>query len=106
MQIFIKDLTFKTIIGILPFERVQKQRVVINIVFRYEYNDKTKKFVDYALVAKTTKSFIKKNKFELIEEAVLQLKKHLYKRFDISNLQIEISKPDILKDCVVSIKKS
>lgn len=104
MKVFIDDLTFKSIIGILPFERVKKQRVILNISFEYQYNDQRKDFVDYSLVAEDAKKIIKKGKFELIEEALEALHKKLYKKYPIKNLQIKISKPDILKECIVSVQ--
>ena len=46
---------------------------------------------------------MKKKKFLLIEDAILNLEKKIYKRFRVTNLQIKIAKPDILKDCLVSV---
>ena len=103
MKVSIKELSFKTIIGILPFERAKKQKVVINISFKYSFNSNSKKFIDYSKVSSLTKKIMKKNKFELIEDAILTLKKLIYKKFNLSNLQIKITKPDILKDCTVSV---
>ena len=39
MKIEINNLTFKCIIGILDFERIKKQRVILNISFEYEFDD-------------------------------------------------------------------
>ena len=104
MKVYIEDLSFKTIIGLLPFERVNKQNVIINASFEYRYDEKKKDFVDYSLVAKEIKSIIKKGKFELIEEGLETLHKKLYRQFPIKNLQIKITKPDILKECRVSVQ--
>ena len=38
MKIEISDLTFKCIIGILDFERIKKQKVIINISFEYDFS--------------------------------------------------------------------
>ena len=48
MKIEISDLTFKCIIGILDFERQEKQRVIVNLSFDYEF--KNGSFIDYAEV--------------------------------------------------------
>ena len=37
MKIEIEQLTFKCIIGILDFERVKKQKVIINLSFDYDF---------------------------------------------------------------------
>lgn len=103
MNVSIDGLTFKTIIGILPFERKIKQKVVLDISFSYIFSKNQKDFVDYSHVAKMAEKIIKKEKFLLIEDALLFLEKSLTKEFKIENLKIKISKPDILKNCKVSV---
>jgi len=103
MKVSIHSLTFKTIIGILPFERVTKQKVILDIFFEYKFSKKEKDFVDYSHVAKMVKQIMKEEKFELIEDALLYLEKALKAKFSISNLYITITKPNILKNCVVSV---
>ncbi|WP_423243523.1 dihydroneopterin aldolase [Aliarcobacter butzleri] len=38
MKIDIENLEFKCIIGILDFERVKKQKVIINLSFEYDFS--------------------------------------------------------------------
>lgn len=104
MKVYINNLTFKTIIGILPFEREKKQTVIVDATFHYNYSNKKKDFVDYSLVANDIKKLMKKNKYELIEEALKDIKYYLYQKYPIKKLQLKISKPEILKNCIVSIK--
>ena len=101
MKIEINNLTFKCIIGILDFERIKKQRVIINSSFEYEF--KKDFFIDYAEVSALIKTTIKKEKFLLLEDAILHLETLLTDKYKIKNLKIKILKPDILKDCIVSI---
>lgn len=101
MKIEISDLTFKTIIGILPFEREKKQKVIVNISFEYEF--KKDDFINYAEVSELIKKTIKKEKFLLLEDAILHLENLLNQKYSIKNLFIKISKPNILKDCIVSL---
>lgn len=101
MKIEISNLTFKCIIGILDFERIKKQRVSINISFKYKYTKEY--FIDYSEVANIVKDTMKKKKFLLLEDALLILECKLYKLYKISNLRIKIAKPDILEDCIVSL---
>ena len=103
MQVFIEDLSFKTIIGILPIERIKKQQVIINISFEYNFSKNKKDFIDYSKVADIIKKNMKKKKFRLIEDAIISLCKTLYKKFNISNLDIKITKPDIIRNCIVSV---
>lgn len=101
MKVEIKDLNFKCIIGILDFERIKKQKVVVNISFEYKF--KKDVFIDYSEVSSFIESQMKKKKFLLIEDAIIFFKKKLYKMYNITNLHIKISKPKILKNCIVSV---
>lgn len=101
MKVNIKNLEFKCIIGILDFERKKKQKVIIDISFKYNY--KKGDFIDYSEVAFLVKQNLKQQKFGLIEDAIVDTKELLEFKFDIKNLKIKITKPDILKDCLVSV---
>ena len=104
MKIQIKNLEFNTIIGILDFERITKQKVRVNCTIEYDFD---KQFLDYALVAEHIKSEMVSKQFELIEEALLSLKRSLKQEFVLtSTLFLEISKPDILADCEVSLSET
>ena len=101
MKIEINNLTFKCTIGILDFERIKKQRVILNISFEYEFTKDF--FIDYAEVSTLLKSTMKTQKFLLLEDAILYIENLLLNKYPITNLQIKISKPDILKDCIVTL---
>lgn len=101
MKIEINKLTFKCIIGILDFERIKKQRVIVNISFEYEFSKDF--FIDYAEVSTLIKNTMKEKQFLLLEDAILDLENILLNKYPIKNLHIKISKPDILKNCVVTL---
>ena len=101
MKIYIEDLSFKCIIGILDFERVKKQKVIVNLSFDYEFKDNL--FINYAEVSDLIKTTMKKRKFLLLEDAIISLKEIIDTKYSISNLKLKITKPDILKDCKVSL---
>jgi len=101
MKVNINNLEFKCIIGILEFERKTKQKVIVDISFKYDY--KKDEFIDYSEVAFLVKQNLKQQKFGLIEDAILDTKELLEFKFDIKKLKIKITKPDILKDCLVSV---
>ena len=102
MKIEISDLTFKCIIGILDFERIKKQKVIINLSFEYQFSKDS--FINYAEVSDLVEKTMKKEKFLLLEDAILHLENLLNTSYDINNLKIKISKPNILKNCVVSLE--
>ena len=103
MKVRINGLTFKAIIGILPFERKKKQKVIVDLSFEYEFQKKNDDFIDYSVVAELVKYNIKKEKYYLIEDALLGIKQLLKNKFKIKKLKLKISKPDILQDCQVSV---
>ncbi len=67
MKIFIENLTFDAILGILEKERNSPQKIIVNTKITYDYSKSN--FVDYSLVAKFIKNTLQKRKFYLIENA-------------------------------------
>ncbi len=105
MKIYIENLNFNCIIGILDFERKNKQKVIIDISFKYTYKNR-KTFIDYSEISKNIEKIMKKRKFKLLEEAIIYIENFLYKNYNIKKLNIKISKPDILTNCIVSVKNN
>jgi len=103
MKIHIENLKFQCIIGILDFERTQKQDLIINLSIEYNY---TKEFINYAQVVDLLQSTMIENKFLLIEDALLTLTKSLKDHFStIDSLNLKITKPSILPNCQVSVSQ-
>lgn len=103
MKVYIEDLTFDCIIGILDFERVTPQKVVINISFEYDFSNKDE-FIDYSKVSNDIENIMTEKKFELLEEAIIYIENNLTNSYKIKNLKIKISKPNILPNCIVSLE--
>lgn len=101
MKVHIENLKFEAILGILPFERANEQLIVVDVSFEYEYSKD--EYVDYASVCECVKTIIKQEKFHLIEEAIIKIEDKLNSIYEIDNLFVKISKPDILPDCVVGV---
>jgi len=103
MTIYVEDLKFQCILGILDFERMIPQDVIINLTLKYKFKDE---FINYALVAKLIESKMKKKKFFLIEDALANLSKNLKKEFpQIKKINLKITKPSIMPNCTVSVCK-
>ncbi len=101
MTIHIEDLKFQTIIGILDFERVTPQDVIVNLTLEYNYENE---FINYADVASLIKADFKKSRFLLLEDALTTISLNLKKEFSKMNtLNLKITKPSILPDCKVSV---
>ncbi len=104
-KIHIEDLTINAIIGILNFERLSKQRVIINLELIYNYIDKSS-FIDYSLIIKKIEELFDKKKYKLLEEAIDSIGSNLISLYpQITSLYIKISKPDIIKNASVSLSK-
>ena len=88
MKIEISNLTFKCIIGILDFERIKKQKVIINLSFEYQFSKDS--FINYAEVSDLVEKTMKKQKFLLLEDAILHLENLLNTSYNINNLKIKI----------------
>ncbi|MEA3384687.1 MAG: dihydroneopterin aldolase [Campylobacterota bacterium] len=101
MRVYINDLKFKAIIGILDFERVKAQKVIVDIEFDYDFDGKF--FVDYSKVSTYIKNKMIKNKYYLIEDALIDIKRSLKKKYKLQKIKLKITKPTILDDCIVSV---
>ena len=98
MQSCIKiRLKFSCIIGILPFEREKKQKIVLKLTAKSE------EFLDYATLCAWLKNTYKKQKFKLLEESLEFIARELKKMHPkLRFLKITVSKPKIIKNAKVS----
>lgn len=103
MTIHIEDLKFECIIGILDFERVRPQNVIVNILLEYNYENG---FINYAQIVDIVKDLMIKSEFLLIEDALEAINLNLTKEYiNINSIYIKITKPSILRDVKVSVSK-
>lgn len=99
MDIFIKNLEFFTIIGLLPHERKFPQRVIINATFTCK---ELSMQVDYAKAAVLIENSLKEGHFDTVENALMELEKRLKEKFPlVLKLKISLSKPDVLHNAHV-----
>lgn len=90
---------FKCIIGILDFERKQKQKIIIKAKVRsYE-------FLNYADLICIIKKYYKKQKFYTLEESLEFTCSKLKEDFPSLNyIKLQIYKPKIIKNAKVGIE--
>jgi len=101
MTIHIEDLKFQCIIGILDFERVKSQDVIVNASIEYEDENG---FINYADIVQIIKETVTKSEFLLIEDALKEVNLKLTKEYkSIKSTYLKITKPSILPDCKVSV---
>ena len=105
MTIHIEQLTFKTIIGILDFERVTPQTVIINLEINYFYDKQT--FINYADIIALIENDMYEKKYELLETAIQELIQKIRLTYhQINQLSLKITKPTIMKNAHVSLSSS
>ena len=104
MTIYIEKLTLNVIIGILDYERTSKQTVIIETKINYNYQKGY--FINYTTVIERIENLLENKKYELLEEALNDIGTTIIKEFSqINSLYIKISKPDIIKNAIVSLSK-
>jgi dihydroneopterin aldolase len=104
MHIHIEALTLDVIIGLLDFEREQTQRVILDLEATYTYREEN--FIDYAAIVLLIEQCLKTQRYELLEEALLDIKKNIVVHYpQIETLYLKITKPDILPQCRVALSQ-
>ena len=102
MTIHIEKVEILAIIGILDFERIKKQRIVIDT--RIEYTFQENQFINYAEVISIIETMIISKEYQLLEDAVMDIQEKILKKYSqINKLYIKISKPDIIKNANVAL---
>lgn len=101
MKVYIEDLTFDCVIGVLEHERATPQKVIINFECEYEFYNGV--YLDYATIASDIQQTMINGKFTLLEDAIIAIQNRLKKEYNISNILIKITKPDILPNMKVSV---
>ena len=102
MKIHIEGLEIFCIMGVLDFEREHQQRVLLDLEIEYCFEGEG--FLDYSKIASRLEAHLKREKYLLLEEALLGVKKMLFTDFpEIETLYLKLSKPDILPQCSVAL---
>ncbi|ARR01195.1 MULTISPECIES: dihydroneopterin aldolase [Campylobacter] len=99
ISVFVDELEFDTIIGLLDFERVSLQKICVSMEFQ------ASEFVDYAVVCKITQEEFNHQKFYKVEDALEYFStkfKDLYPT--LKKFYMKISKINIISNAVVGAK--
>lgn len=104
-KIFLRDLRVDCIIGILPFERVKEQPLIVNLTLSVDlepcatHNDLTLS-VDYAKLAKDVTCFIKNEKEELLEVLAQKICSLIFKEYSaVTEVLVNLAKPEAIDNC-------
>ena len=102
MTIHIEQLTFETIIGLLDFERITPQRVIVNLEIDYHYEGEN--FINYAEMIALIQEDMHEKRYLLLETAIHDLIEKITTTYgQIESLLLKITKPNIIKNAHVSL---
>jgi dihydroneopterin aldolase len=96
-EIHIEQLEISAHVGVPEKERATPQRLTVSISFWPYYEprnmaDKIDNTVNYSIVAKDTKNFVRDQSTNLIETLADRLATHLLKTFRIQKVTVELRK--------------
>lgn len=102
-RIIIKGLAVDTLIGVYAWERERNTRLVIDVRVNTDLSaamrsDHVKDTIDYAQVAACIQQVGNASRFELLEALANEMFKALFLQFAITEVQLDITKPNILPD--------
>lgn len=99
--LFIRSLPVDCIIGIHPFERASRQRLLISLTLSTDFSeaaaeDDIERALDYTALANRIEAFARDGQFKLIETLAERLADELFQP-PIDSLEIEVVKPAALE---------
>jgi len=102
MTIHIEELTLSSIIGILDFERITPQTIVVDLLIDYFYEKNN--FINYADVIALIEQLIQTQKYKLLEDALNDIQNKLLMTYpQIQKFTLKISKPNIIRNSNVAL---
>ena len=102
-KIMIEALEVEAIIGILPHERTQPQRILCECELLYRPRER--RYLDYAAVAETIEETLQQHRFELLEEALEEIVAKIGRTYpDLESVRLKLTKPDILPHARVGVE--
>lgn len=111
MQIEIKNIRLRTIVGANDWERKVLQDVVISVKFKFnskkaEDSDELKNTFNYKLLTKKIIKEVEASKFKLLESLVCMVYSIVKKHDELEDVCVSVEKPNALRftDNVIATK--
>ena len=96
ISVFVENLRFSCVIGLLEFERISPQPIQIDAKFQ------AAEFIDYAAVCEFIKAEFDKNKFAKVEDALVFFQAEFKAKFStLLYFYMKISKLNAVQNAVV-----
>ncbi|EEB05789.1 dihydropteroatesynthase/2-amino-4-hydroxy-6-hydroxymethyldihydropteridinediphosphokinase/dihydroneopterinaldolase [Schizosaccharomyces japonicus yFS275] len=92
-RVVLRELQVPAIIGVHPFERAEKQRVVMHVSFECNSNDQVRHVEN---IARTISEHVEQTSFLTIEALVLDVARLLCDKVDVDNVRVTAEKPSAI----------
>ena len=101
-KIFIRDLTFRCIIGINPEERINKQDVIINLVLYTDFtraaaSEDIEDTVNYKELKLTVMDLVEHSSFLLVEKLAQAIAETCLETEGVRAVRVQVEKPTALR---------
>ena len=102
-SVLIKDFIINEIIGIHKHEKINKQKIIFNIVIDINQNilpdeKNISSIVDYEKITNKLKSIVKYKNYNLLESLAEDSFKEIFEDNRINSIKIKIEKPDAIEN--------
>lgn len=102
VEVNVKDLRLRTIIGINDWERDQKQDIVISLSFKYDAsdaikNDNIKNAVDYKTITKKVICLVEGSTYNLLETLANKIYEIVAENNKLKDIVVIVEKPGALR---------
>ncbi|TPX62076.1 hypothetical protein PhCBS80983_g00630 [Powellomyces hirtus] len=101
-QIFINDLTLHTIIGVNPWEREERQRVVITLIIHLEFDptllidDRVPKVHNYRTITRTVSQYVEQTDYKTVEALATSIAKLMIEQCHVPKVTVRVEKPSAI----------
>ena len=102
-SVLIKDFIINEIIGIHKHEKINKQKIIFNIVIDVNQNtipneNNLSSIVDYEKITNKLENLVKNKKYNFLESLAEDSFKEIFEDERINSVKIKIEKPDAIKN--------
>ncbi|KAJ3153240.1 trifunctional dihydropteroate synthetase [Geranomyces variabilis] len=101
-KIFIDDLTLSTIIGVNPWEREERQRVVITIIIHLKFDptllveDHVPKVHNYRTITRSVSKYVESTDYKTVEALATSIAKLLIQQCHVPKVTVRVEKPSAI----------
>jgi len=102
-SVLIKDFIVNEIIGILKYEKINKQKIIFNIVIDVNKNtlpdeNNISSIVDYEKITNKLENLTKYKNYNFLESLAEDFFKEIFEDKRINSIKIKIEKPDAIEN--------